>query len=383
MSRQLFPWAVVSSDLHNEYCAYVTHPEMWGDSYHATRQLVDYAGQYGVPLILAGDLFDKAYPDSYTLMRVFRMVNQLGNRPDPLNVLFTQGQHELCRRQPWLSLAGHPEHLHEVPYDIKGVGVYGLDWLPADQLAAAMPKVPGQCSVLVCHQVWAEFMGSIACPEGSLAELVPDHVRLVITGDFHGHRVLHLKNKNGRPFTVLSPGSTTLQAIGEDPVKYCFLVLSDGREFEVRSLPLRGRRFLHASVRSDGQLADVAGLLSSYEVPAEDLALPAELRKPMYVVWYDGVVEGVSGRLREAAKGRCHLFLRLLDGGKGAAEEDKAAEVGNLEAALAASGLGPSDVLYADALRLLRSHDVAAEVETLVAEILEEEHRVAAGPFAP
>src|SRR5438270_13564925 len=104
------PLAVVTSDTHGEPRAWARHPGLAGDSYFAIDQVCDHCQEHGLPLILAGDVFDKNYPDPAT---VNHFVGRLsGLRWSGLGVYFIQGQHEHHPHSPWLSLVMGAWHLH-------------------------------------------------------------------------------------------------------------------------------------------------------------------------------------------------------------------------------------------------------------------------------
>lgn len=365
------PIFVAASDLHGEYCAYAAYPQMWGDSYFAFEQIVDKALELDVPLVLAGDLFDKPYPDPYTLRRFFAQTARMAASGN--NVFFTQGQHELNRRQPWMSLAPWSEHLHGQTAVVGGYRLFGLDWQPADKLKEALqsPSV-ASADVLVCHQVWSEFMGSQTAPEGSIAEQVPSSVRLVVTGDFHAHTSKSLSHADGRTTVVLSPGSTTLQAVGEDPAKYFYVVYDD---LSFRSVPLQGRRVVYSRAfsaeqlleQTDAAVAERAAAVSS----GFDTHLPVNLRMPMWVVQYHHEIPNATSLLKTAARDRFHLFLRPFGREASETESKDEAPEGASGLAEALSVLVPRDSrVYSTALRLLTASDPKAELGAVVGELV-------------
>ncbi len=124
-----------------------------------------------------------------------------------IKVFFTQGQHEY-QEIPWALLATGCQHVHKQAFQICGVNFYGLDYMPEAELQEAIKQIPPETTVMVMHQVWSDFMGDIAKPQGSFADL-PAHVKLLITGDFH--ETHNFTTDAG--LTVLSPGSSHLRSI--------------------------------------------------------------------------------------------------------------------------------------------------------------------------
>jgi DNA repair exonuclease SbcCD nuclease subunit len=142
MARPLF---VNASDNHLAPRAWAGHPSLAGDSYYSLEQLVDYCVAHELPLLLAGDVIDTAYPDPTTM---HHLVEQLGRMPCEDN-WFIQGQHELQRTTPWLSLAAllgdNLRHAHRRmfrPSPLSDFTVYGLDWQPTAQLRDELLGIP-------------------------------------------------------------------------------------------------------------------------------------------------------------------------------------------------------------------------------------------------
>lgn len=363
------PAFVVGSDNHIEYAAYASYSAMWGDSHFAFKQEVDKALELGVPLVLAGDVFDKAYPDPYSLRVTFHEITRLERAGIPL--YYSQGQHELSRKAPWLSLHPHPIHLHGHAQFINPFVVAGMDWQPADLLANTLKH---ECfkaaNILICHQVWAEFMGPQTAPEGSIVELVPPNIHTVITGDFHGHKVKELpRGDSGSVVRILSPGSATLQAIGEDPNKYFFVVYDDG---SLQSVGIRNRRVIYSRAFTEAQLREeVERFVVAADVAKDaDRTLPENLVTPMWVAQYHYEIPDAAKILKAAAAGKAHLFLRPF--GKEQEQEPERTT------SHAVSGLGEalatlvdrSTPEYNTALRLLSAQDVKAELALIVEECI-------------
>lgn len=364
------PIAVVTSDTHGEPRTWARHPGLWGDSYFAIDQITEYCSEHNLPLILAGDVFDKNHPDPRT---VSYFVNCLsGLRWRGLGVHYIQGQHEYSRDVPWLSLVLGAWHVNRkwffLPsgHDIPRIKFWGLDFTHAGDLPAALAEIPKDTDVLIAHQVWEEHMGKHTSPEGSLKD-VP-HVKLVITGDFHGHKVTNLTARDGRKLVVASPGSTCLQSIDEDPVKY-FFVLHD--DLSLTSVPLACRPLSRHVVHTQGQLDELVtkGLRPADPAPVE---LPPHIATPIVQVKYLDSLHEAEARIRAAAGDRCHLFLSPIH--SSAEKEDvRLSDVvdscGGLEKHLAKIK-NEDPAKYATALRLWRSAELKEEVEAIVEEAL-------------
>jgi DNA repair exonuclease SbcCD nuclease subunit len=369
VAKNLF---VAGSDNHVEYSVYVNRPDMWGDSYYAFEQEVDAAVSRKIPLVLAGDVFDKTHPDSLSIKKAMVQLDRLAAVGQ--TVYFIQGQHEMSRRQPWLGLHEAAVHVDGKAFRIGGVLCYGIDYQPASHLADAMASIPPFARVLVCHQVWEEFMGDVCAPEGSLTKLVPDHIDLVITGDLHSHRTELVVNKNGHPFRVLSPGSAVPQNIGEYADKYFFVVDRDGDILESTSVKLKGRKVVHSSLQGTSLTEFQMNKVNSEVNLAVEFSkdLPAHLAKPMVVLTttvprcnqYDTFVE----KLKE----KCFLFEKFPKVERGDRLDVASLAHSSFEAVLS-KAVSADSADYGLALRLWKSEDsaVTTTVSEIVAELME------------
>jgi hypothetical protein len=363
------PIAVVSSDTHGAPMAWAKHPSLRGDSYFSMRQLTDYCLEKKLPLILAGDVFDKTHPDPATVEFFVSCLSAMRWRG--LGVYFIQGQHEFSHDTPWLSLV--PGALHAdgrwffLPsgHDRPHVKFYGLDFTHAADLGRKLDGIPADADVLIAHQVWAEHMGKFGSPEGSLKD-VP-HVKMVVTGDYHAHKVTRLKAGDGRDLVVASPGSTCMQEISEDSAKY-FFVLHDDLRLTSHALSTRPcYRYRAASV---GELDEVVREIS--EVTPDSGVLPEEIARPIVQVRYLDSLPEAEARLKVACDGRCHFFPSPFGGSRQQEGETERVYDGPLGMEHYLDEVrGADPAAYATATRLWRSRDVKAEARAVVEEALQ------------
>ncbi len=355
MSRK--PVFAMTADWHGQDGAWKRANTPKGDALFGLSQIVDYCLLQKVDLLGAGDLFDDLKPETIVLKAVFAQCDRLSRAERKF--LFTQGQHEKAQ-PPYLSLVPGPIHASGRQIDLRGLTVYGMDHVPADQLEAAAAKIPtGRAEIVMCHQVWADFMGVGA--EGHIGVLgKAGGPGIVLTGDYHKHLVTQVDG-----LRVYSPGSTCLQSIDE-PREKAFFVLYD--DLSVESVPLKTRSVFDHVVKSgddlEALLAAVPGLLE----PRADL--PAEMQKPvLYVqcVELDQAFRRVAG----AVKDRAFLFWKpLLGDANDVFYDEREAALAvprGLEGCLplVAPAGGP---VHATVLRLLRAPDKKQELAALVAE---------------
>ena len=361
------PILINSSDLHIEYNAYVTHPQMWGDSYFSFSQICNKALELNCPMSLSGDVFDKPIPDSYSLNYVFKWLDEFMRRE--LAVLFIQGQHELCRRQPWLSVHQWPIHMNDHRIPVPGsphIEIAGIDFFPEDKLASRIKDLK-PVDILLCHQVWGEFMGSICAPEGWLRSLV-GRVKLVLTGDFHQHTQLVLTEKIEdavQSMTVLSPGSMSMQSSNEEFKKHFYVVYDD---FSYESIPLLTRETIRLAIFSEEGLQSILRQLETAFENIENRCIkhnyPENMRKPLIYVKFVDDLPDAYNRLKTVLSDRAFVMFKPVS----AAQEVKriATTAANLTDALKTLGLDESSHLYRLAQELLDSKTIKETVSDIV-----------------
>lgn len=283
-----------------------------GDSYFSLQQIIDDAIDLRVPVVAAGDLYNVDDPEPEAVAFVNRQIDRLEAHGLPLYYL--QGQHEWHRCGKWLETHRHPIHLHKQVVSINGVTVYGLDWTPAGRLIGELESIPAGTDVLACHQVWSEFMGSLAKPEGSIASIPYQGDLVVLTGDYHVQVSKDVVSPDGYRRTIYSPGAIAMQSVDEDPRKgYWLFQRNRVAAVEAVAQPLLTRPVFSFSVHTaealDALMMEYSAEVFSAEV-AEDL--PENLRKPIVAVTYYDDIPDVYSRLVATFGERSHLFLSAL-----------------------------------------------------------------------
>jgi hypothetical protein len=267
--------------------------------------------------VLAGDLLDKQSNNSEAIVQFTTGLRRLSSAG--IRVLFVQGQHEY-QKVPWASLAD-THWLNDDVLEWNGWRIGGSDFkLEPEFQEFLRSHVATSSDVLVCHQVWKDFMGEIAATQGSFDQ-VPSNVKLLITGDFHENISMY----HGE-MTVLSPGSTHMRSITEPPQKMVFLIeLNEDRQdmvgVSLSGLPSRQiiRIDLTEMLSTEDHgvtVEDVLGKVSDgledarlYAVSAE---LPEELAKPLlYVIHFKEDSEYANAIHRTFAE-RAHIFFKQV-----------------------------------------------------------------------
>lgn len=301
--------AVVCADTHVQDRAWSRRPIV-GDSYFSLRQIFSYAIKHEIKCIIgAGDLIDKHRNDSEPVVKFYEQLDRLKAVGGEFR--YIQGQHEMAD-PPWLS--GHPAavHVHEHPWTLGGFSVVGLDYQPAGLLQTALDRVTAtRPDILIAHQVWSEYMGDIAHPQGSFAD-VPC-VKLMFTGDYHGaYSDKVYRGKDGQELRVVNPGSTCLQSIDEPDAKFFCVLRDDGTIGRVQLFTRKRIDWAVMTTDDDVELFMSRIVERLDAVAAEVAGYPAEVRMPVVRVTYSHRLHDTAARVTEAIGTRAHLFFKEL-----------------------------------------------------------------------
>jgi len=301
------PILSMSADWHlqNRAWTLAAGRDISGDSYYSLKQIVDHAIEHEVQAVVgAGDLIDKTINNSDPIVFLNQQLDRLQKKE--IRCLYVQGQHEMQDR-PWLSGHAWPEHMSGLQVTIDTVCMFGLDFHHSPQLQIALNAIPEGTHLLVAHQVWGEFMGSVAAPQGGMSD-VP-MVGTVFTGDYHVRKEIETRGKDGQKLRVISPGSTCMQSIDEPWKKFFYVVYDDYTWKKVR-LKTRHRVDWHVSAA-----ADVDNLLQTVDteltrIADETAGYDERVRKPIYWVEYPHKLGEHRGRIVKAIGDRAFIFWK-------------------------------------------------------------------------
>lgn len=278
------------------------------DSRFALRQSLRLAKKHEASwLAFTGDTVDRQRNRSGPVIDVLQIVDEA--KEAEINSLFIQGQHD-WDDPPWFAASG-AMHLHKNPIEIGGKNLYGLDWLPTERLAEELALIPKDTYLLVAHQVWSEWMGDIASPQGSFAD-VP-YVKQILTGDLHQYALETHRNKQGQKIKVCSPGATYQKAINE-PSEH-FVVLWDSADGSFEPLKLKSRKFIDWDrLLSPEDLEEfVAKVGPAIKKAVEEAEkYPDDMKKPMLRVTYSHKLENVRRRVRKAVGDAALLYEKEI-----------------------------------------------------------------------
>lgn len=370
------PLFVFCADLHLEDGAWSTRPGIYGDSYYSFKQIVDYCIEHRLPLILGGDVLERKQNQARPIAKLCEGLSRM--QTAQLNVYYIQGNHEYDRNAPWLSVHPWPIHLHDTgaQFGDAGIGVWGLDWLPRGEIQTALQQVPEDTDILITHQVWKDFMGNIGRTECELTEV--HHVQTVLAGDFHVTKVAESVNAQGRAIKMLSPGSTAMQDMGEDPNKSFFVICEDAQQivFQQQKLKTRGAvSYVVKDIETLDQLCagGLAKEIAALVEHAEKHVHHPDIHKPLVRVKFDKSLPDAYMRISTVVSESAHLFCEALnDRGSVRSTQTRDTTKNDLLSALA-DLLGDNLAAYNLASSVLAADDPSKECEAQLRKHMNEE----------
>lgn len=310
------------------------------DEQFAFQQIVDAAIEHRVDyLMLAGDLLDKQTNRAKTVSFLYLQLERL--RKCNISVLYTQGQHDFDD-PPWFSGVKWTTHLHKQSFSVGGsqYRLYGLDWQPFGKLQEELVEIPSDVDFLICHQVWGDWMGDIAAPQGTFNQ-IPGHIKFVQSGDLHQWKLERKKNLNEEKMWTLSTGATTQRKIDEPDTHYYALFYPDGH-FEKKVL--RSRVYLESSLMLrtedvDQFMGELEPILAVAHQKAAARELPEEMYRPVFRISYSAKLTDVVRRVEKAIDGRAILNFKERP------PEEKIQEYANAKKTKKGDAVTPKSVL--------------------------------------
>jgi len=302
--------AVLYADLH---CGGGYPSRGIDDSLHALQQVIDYATNSPTvqTVVDLGDSLDRARNLSMAVTPLRMKLKELAG--GGVNFLFIQGNHDHAGPGvlPWLfDNDAMVQHVHKKVVTIGDFVWAGHDYAPAAEIQDWLTnEIPGEATGLFLHQCWGDFMGSIASPQMSAADIPLPIVR-VATGDYHGESIVKtLIGKDGQKILVTNPGSMSVQSIIEPQDKFFVAFRSDG---SFRRIPLVTRQMLTASVLSEEDmtefLEEIERFIDEAYARGANANLPEDMLRPLMRVAYSASVTGAWRRIQKVVGDRVHLF---------------------------------------------------------------------------
>lgn len=190
----------LTADLHLVPRVWKHRAVLAGDAFRAWYLMVDAIIEDGAEektLILAGDTLDFRMIEGATTKALEEGIGRLFEAG--IGVAFVDGNHDG-------QAVNHLEALGCIPLggksmDIQGLKVFGLDYLPREDLLKAFETVP-DCDLLVMHGAGQHLLGFEGAYDYTLDEL-PEQAANILVGDIHTTDVTTTAVKT----RVISPGS--------------------------------------------------------------------------------------------------------------------------------------------------------------------------------
>lgn len=281
-----------------------------GDEQYAWQQIIDAAIERGLPIIAAGDMFDRQSNRAAVVTSAYRELDRLAKAE--LAMYYTEGQHDIDSPS-WFSGHRAARHIHKKTVEFGGRTFYGLNWQAYGDLQEALGEIPKSADTLVCHQVWANWMGERTNPQGSFAE-IPKQIRFVQTGDLHEWKWETHENAGGFTMNVLSTGATTQQKINEPANHFYAILHADGT---IKKKKLKSRVFVDCGLFSVNEdvnrfAAECEGLVNSALQQAVAAELPEAVAKPLFRFRYSSKIDDAERRILKLLAGRVHVHIAEL-----------------------------------------------------------------------
>jgi len=301
-----------------------------GDEQFAFKQIIDRAVKLEVDVIGAGDLLDKQSNRADVITFLYRQLDRLAKKGKKF--YYTQGQHDFDD-PPWFSGHEAAEHLHRQTLEFGEVTVYGLDWQPTGKLQEEFAEIPEGVDMLIAHQVWGDWMGDIAAPQGTFAQ-VPGHIKYLVTGDLHQWKLEKKKNADGEKMIVCSNGATTQQKRDEPDEHFYSLFYPDLRfeQCKLKSRVVIDAGLMAKSEDLDKFITEFEAELAAAEQRAAGGDYPPEIVKPYLNIEAKSVVTDALRRIEKAVGDRAILRFKSRVPEEKTAAYQKAAKVGKGEA---------------------------------------------------
>ncbi|MGP8329890.1 MAG: metallophosphoesterase [Methanosarcinaceae archaeon] len=209
-------------------------------------------------VIHAGDLFDSRNPTLEDVMDTMDILSKL--RTSDIPFLAIVGNHESKQHIQWLDLLdnmGLAIRLDTVPFEIKGVAVYGIDSVAKSKIplfdysvfdsAGDKPQSEYEYNLLVMHQLMKPFaFGEWDCEE--VIQSLPFTVHAMLLGDYHKHE----KTKVGDTWVTYC-GSTERNSAAERETRSYNIISIDhsGIDISRRNILTREFEFIEVLLEDD------------------------------------------------------------------------------------------------------------------------------------
>jgi len=361
------PVAIITADWHlrKHDRIWPRRPTIVGDASWGMQQIESLVASTGVKhIIILGDIFNERILQSDTVTAMRALLTTFA--ASDVQVSYIQGQHERAT-PPWLcAIHSQPVWLHQQLFNLSdSIRIYGLDYQTPYDVREALSQVPKAANVLATHQVWKDLLTDDS--GDAWFTWVPEHVQLILTGDYHVHCVRH--DDYGR--TVVSPGPLCIQKIDETGPHGVWLLHDD---LTVTSQPLQTRQSTNVVISTAELLDAFVREWPQNAARLPQVGAPADVARGILRVHYLASLPAVRERIERAVGTDVHLFWQPSNP---RTPQDTIEEQARVETVLERGMPGCIREFYgdnaaacSDAIRLWQSEDLRGEIETIVQERL-------------
>jgi DNA repair exonuclease SbcCD nuclease subunit len=245
-------------------------------------------------LLLAGDIFDTRKVNGACLQAFKSLVDKLA--AVGVRVLTIQGNHDMGA-VPIPEVHG-AERLTTFATVYDNRKIVGLDWLPREELKAALEEIGksgDKIDILVLHCAFEHLLGFAGSFDISMSD-IPANVKHVVVGDVHTVSAQKLPNSDGY---CVSPGATHPCKLSEggEHGYYKIPFLSEEWEF----VPIPSRQVIRVGLQDESDIADWGQMLAKYSDVAEDL-------KPLMEIKFETKDRELVDKFIESHKGQAIFF---------------------------------------------------------------------------
>lgn len=276
------------------------------DSLFALTQAVDYCLEHHLPLVLAGDLYDRNMVHSRMLKRVALILNRL--HADGLGLYGIQGNHDKDPEFPWFAHCDGAIQLGPSPVLVGGHRLAGLDFAPSADIGERLEHVQ-PCDGLVLHQAARQGLGFEDAWNFDL-DWIGDHTSCVWMGDLHKvYKELWSSDKRVR---AVYTGSQYMTRVEESSTPSFIRVGPVDTHPTYERIPLQHRPIHQFVVDDDASFEQMIEQVSEIVLDV-DPRLPEAVRTPGLIVTYYADMPGVTDVLNELTTGgKARVYEKML-----------------------------------------------------------------------
>lgn len=309
-------------------------------------------------LKLAGDTFDSCNPTSQDVFVFRTQIDRMMKQGLP--VFAIQGNHDKGEI-PWCAaIHPHVQYVHnKIFYPIDDYPMFGIDYMPANELEAFVANIPTDVTTCLMHQA-AKPVLSIPGSWNFDPEWLPEHVSTVIMGDIHMPTAFTFGNGGTGYYT----GSAHMLSIAEPWEKsVLFEQVVDGK-LEITRVTLPCRRYFKTSINTLEQQQGVYHLISTAGI--EDEITPVIIIEHSGIQEIPSVVNSAklerkdgNGKLRD-----CYVWL-IPTGGTRIKIDDKSEVQENVGISTTLASCTTDGAIHTFVLDLIQKPSTSAVLEEL------------------